>query len=498
MAGNPNDIGIGTILEEIKRRSDGGYTRTPYMQQGGDAKTTITNPSLVDVNAAHNAGAEQERQLDAQLKAQQQAQQDAEAMRQERIANQPFYQGVGLALARAAAQNKLDYEAANKAYASETDEGKKQQLQELMTGYHNATVDIRAEAARRGIDLSAYGSDVTAADAQAALANQAYRAYDSVMQYPMTSAEYYSQQYEALRDNGWGRDAAAAWRMASAYRRERVGQLRNTLFDWGIDKQRGALNVLGASIASQLAEEGPIEASGYTNLFANPKDEYTHANEIENLVLNNDQTMGRMALQGDINARQTVLQHDLGEKSKDADVRRDTEKYQNRAVIDLQKSQAQFHQNLSNALAMADAGLLSKDAVGIVATGGSYSKGGERGSGSGSRFDKNYFEAVNTLIGELNGIDNRTPEQQETLDSLIGIRSNILGLKSTPEIAKAETREQAREILINIINANNVAPANSKWTTEQIIQYLNDNVRSDWVPWLIEQTGLGAGDRPGE
>lgn len=146
---------------------------------------------------------------------------------------------------------------------------------------------------------------------------------DSAMQ-GKTSAEYFDDQYNALRKAGLTRNEATdeAARRAQRYQNERVRNLTNAYYTYGVDRD-GSMNNNGAAILNLIYDEQPASAAMGMQNYATPIQGWKFGKNMEaadkayqqkvdlgqknfdwNRILNNDKIQAQLKMQANAIAGQ--------------------------------------------------------------------------------------------------------------------------------------------------------------------------------------------------
>lgn len=200
-----------------------------------------------------------------------------------------------------------------------------------------------------------------------------------------TSAEYFDDQYNALRQAGLTRSEATdeAARRAQRYQNERVRNLTNAYYTYGVDRD-GSMNNNGAAILNLIYDEQPASAAMGMQNYATP---------IQNWKFNKNQEAAN-------NAYQQKL--DYGQHTFDWTRILNNDKFT--AQEKMQAIANELQKYLANLKVDAD---LKKAQIGAdtaVQVANIRGAGGRSGSGSGS-----------------SGGSGLSKEQQENLDSLANL-----------------------------------------------------------------------------
>ena len=162
---------------------------------------------------------------------------------------------------------------------------------------------IRERAAATGkYDLSQFGANnATARDTVQQIESQRARdILEATMpdgKYYRTADQYYRDQYRKARLMGYSARQAKmfAGEDARRYQADRVGYLDAVYNSHGRD---GYLTTPeGAQILAQLAQENPMLANFYGQVYSLPKDEYTRQSRLTEEAVKNNYQLGQLALQ---------------------------------------------------------------------------------------------------------------------------------------------------------------------------------------------------------
>jgi len=187
-----------------------------------------------------------------------------------------------------------------------------------------------------GMDMSGYGADDTLQDATKRLASREAQDIIEGLQgrYAKTTDQYYQDTYMEGIMRGYSPRQARrlAGTRAQQYQANRVAYLDGLFNSYGRDGR--VVTAVGNQILGAMAQENPLLAGFYLQIYPNQQDAYKRDNQLEDFALTQNNALARMAQQYLYNEQFAQNEHGRREQSRDKDVARDTAKYGARTAID--------------------------------------------------------------------------------------------------------------------------------------------------------------------
>ncbi len=211
---------------------------------------------------------------------------------------------------------------------------------------------LRNKAQAAGLDTTAYGAGVSLADVQNHLASQQAQDIAEAFNggaYSMTTDQYYDREFSKAIMSGLSpnraRDLASA--NARKYQANRVAYLDGLYNSWGRN-EAGVTNPIGMQVLGMIAQDNPMLANLYAQVYPTPMNEYNTEKEFAKQILQNDQAVNLLGIEqanalerilAELNAnmRYATHQHGLTEESKDANVYRNIKEHAGIKAIDTQE-----------------------------------------------------------------------------------------------------------------------------------------------------------------
>lgn len=141
---------------------------------------------------------------------------------------------------------------------------------------------VRAKAKQAGIDLSAYDSGNTLAQAQAALQTDYELGLNKALFGAPTSTQYYDQMYDWARQHGASEGEARhfAQQKAARYQANRMADLQAAFYNYGLDPN-GGISANGAHIMDLMRNENPQSIGLENAYFTKPSDQWLFDRKID-------------------------------------------------------------------------------------------------------------------------------------------------------------------------------------------------------------------------
>lgn len=222
-----------------------------------------------------------------------------------------------------------------------------------------------------------------------------------------TSAEYFDDQYNALRKAGLTRNEATdeAARRAQRYQNERVRNLTNDLYTYGVDRD-GSMNNNGAAILNLIYDEQPASAAMGMQNYATP---------IQNWKFNKNQEAANNAYQQKVDFGQKTFGWKKGLLDDQLAAQLTLAKLQDalqRYNIDKQSNDKRYVADKA-----AEARTAAASARSVGSAGGSGGSAGSSG-GSGKGLTEGQKEVANYASNLLNDVKNGDASPQDLHDYL--------------------------------------------------------------------------------
>lgn len=213
---------------------------------------------------------------------------------QQNASPQGYLSPAGRNLANGLIATKENYAAAN-AMQGET-------AQRAMQAASDEAEDLRKIGEALGLDLSAYGRDVSLRDARNAMRLNDYRTLQGILGGTETSDEVYDRVYRELRAKGFSKEKSAeeAGYRAGRHKAKRIADFQSAIGEYGLTDRNG-LNPLGVQTVMMLSQESPETANAYLKAFPGVKDDYAYNNQIELLERQNAQRNGELLTRAALN-----------------------------------------------------------------------------------------------------------------------------------------------------------------------------------------------------
>lgn len=245
-----------------------------------------------------------------------------------------------------------------------------------------------------------------------------------------TSAEYFDDQYNALRQAGLTRSEATdeAARRAQRYQNERVRNLTNAYYTYGVDRD-GSMNNNGAAILNLIYDEQPASAAMGMQNYATP---------IQNWKFGKNMEAANNAYQQKLDYGQHSFDWTKALKQQGIDAQEAMLTQQLNARQQLAQLQANTQKDIANAKLQA-----AKEAAAVKAASGSGKTSKSSGSGGGKL----------------------TAEQQKTIDS------------ATNQLAEAES-------VINGDQWDNEGDGNELESVRSDLQKQYDDGKIPYETWI--------------
>lgn len=160
---------------------------------------------------------------------------------------------------------------------------------------HDAAESFRNQLTASGLGTEGYSAlGNSFADVQNQLATRQAQDIAEAFNgaYSMTTDQYYDRKYEEAIMRGLS--ARRANRLASSQAREyqanRVAYLDGLYNSWGRN-EAGVTNPIGMQVLGMIAQDNPMLANLYAQVYPTPMNEYNNANEIAKLTLSSDNAL---------------------------------------------------------------------------------------------------------------------------------------------------------------------------------------------------------------
>ena len=266
--------------------------------------------------------------------------------------------------------------------------------------------NARNLAKQYGLDVSAYGSDVTADRAAMAglYENPQFNAETANSRYganPISTQAYWQQMYEQAMSKGVGREAAEryATQQAGVYQAEKMNDLSAQLVQFGVNPD-GSVSDLGMSILAQMRNEDPDAYTQLLSAYGMPKDIFTFNNQIKRDNNTAANQINAMVTQGNINSE---IQSQRAQQQAQLQAQQAQEQaalYQLKAQIDRQYKNASLVDKLNIMQAYLMQQGVDSQTAGLMAAGVYKPEGKSSGGGSNGK-EPTYITEVNNLVDQM-------------------------------------------------------------------------------------------------
>lgn len=196
---------------------------------------------------------------------------------------------------------KQAYNAALDAYNNPQSSAAQQSTaQQAMIDQNAIANRFRNAAQSAGLDTSGYGAGVSLADTQSYLDSEKARDITEALKgaYSMTTDQFYERKYEEaiMRGLSARRANRLAGNQAREYQANRVAYLDGLYNSWGHDGS--VTNPIGIQVLGMIAQDNPMLANLYAQVYPNPRDAYNTENEMAKTILQSDNALkNALALQ---------------------------------------------------------------------------------------------------------------------------------------------------------------------------------------------------------
>ena len=332
---------------------------------------------------------------------------------------------------------------------------------------------VRAKAKQAGIDLSAYDSGNTLAQAQAALQTDYELGLNKALFGAPTSTQYYDQMYDWARQHGASEGEARhfAQQKAARYQANRMADLQAAFYNYGLDPN-GGISANGAHIMSLMRGEDPQSIGLENAYFTKPSDQWLFDRKREAATL-------QQALQMGLIDKQTAAQLQL--LSLKGDIQKALQ------AQDIAGKKDITRMTIDGQLAGIDKKIAAAARAGRGGTGGGSGTGGGRSGAGGmtpsmaASIIKSYNDYADKHPGEANPWEDYLPEAQNTMDTTSGIKHDY---NDYNYILKDWT---------NVLEGNdaNMRQGSNYYSREQLENYARERY-GDMAGNVLEGTDWGA------